>query len=55
MKVYKVKEFAKLIGVSPQTLRNWDRSGVFKASRTPTNYRVYTEEQYIEYQKRFEK
>ena len=55
MQVYKVTEFAKLIGVNPQTLRNWDRSGLFKASRTPTNYRVYTHDQYLEYLKRFEK
>ena len=42
----KIKEFADLIGVCPDTLRNWDRSGKLKAYRTITNYRYYTQEQY---------
>ncbi|MEK7185187.1 MAG: MerR family DNA-binding transcriptional regulator [Patescibacteria group bacterium] len=37
-----IKEAAKLIGVAPLTLRNWDKSGKFTASRHPiNNYRVY--------------
>lgn len=37
-----IKEVAKLLGVSPLTLRNWDNSGKFTASRHPiNNYRVY--------------
>lgn len=45
MKKYiKVSEAAKLIGVSPETLRRWDKSGKFESIRHPiNNYRVYPE------------
>lgn len=37
-----IKEASAMIGVSPLTLRNWDNSGKFTASRHPiNNYRVY--------------
>lgn len=37
-----VKEAAELLGVTPLTLRNWDKSGKLKALRHPlNNYRVY--------------
>ena len=37
-----VKQASKIIGVTPLTLRNWDNSGKFSASRHPiNNYRVY--------------
>lgn len=37
-----IKEAAKILGVSPLTLRNWDNSGKFPAGRHPiSNYRVY--------------
>jgi excisionase family DNA binding protein len=37
-----IKEAARLLGVSELTLRNWDKSGKFKAQRHPmNNYRVY--------------
>lgn len=37
-----IKQAAKILGVSPLTLRNWDNSGKFEASRHPiSNYRVY--------------
>lgn len=37
-----IKEAAKLLGVTPLTLRNWDKNGKFTASRHPiNNYRVY--------------
>lgn len=49
MKVYKIGEFAKLIGVSKDTLRNWDKKGSFKARRTPSGYRFYTHAQYEKY------
>ena len=37
-----VKEVSKTLGVTPLTLRNWDKSGKLKAYRNPiNNYRVY--------------
>jgi len=39
---FSIKEAAEIMGVSPLTLRNWDRSGKFPAQRHPmNNYRVY--------------
>lgn len=39
---FSIKEAAGILGVSPLTLRNWDKSGKFKAQRHPmNNYRVY--------------
>jgi len=46
MKIYKVKEFAKLIGKSVNTLDRWDKSGKFKAKRLPSGRKFYTEEDY---------
>lgn len=37
-----VSQAAALLGVSPSTLRNWDRMGKLKATRHPINaYRLY--------------
>lgn len=37
-----VSPAAALLGVSPSTLRNWDREGKLKARRHPINgYRLY--------------
>lgn len=37
-----IKNAAKLLGVTPLTLRNWDKQGKLLASRHPfNNYRVY--------------
>lgn len=37
-----VSEAAAMLGVSPSTLRNWDRRGKLKAVRHPMNqYRLY--------------
>ena len=47
--MYKPKEMAELLGVSVPTLQRWDREGVLKAHRTPTNRRYYTKEQYLKY------
>ena len=49
MKIYRLNEFAKLIGKSVQTLQRWDREGIFKAHRNKTNRRYYTHDQYLEY------
>ncbi|MDT3701032.1 MAG: IS607 family transposase [Thermincola sp.] len=46
MKYYTIRDFAKLIGKTPQTLRNWDRKEILKPHHTSTNgYRYYSEEQ----------
>lgn len=49
MKKYKITEFAKLLNVSTQTLRRWDKQQKLIAYRTPTGDRFYTEDQYKEY------
>jgi excisionase family DNA binding protein len=37
-----VKEVAKLMGVTPLTIRNWDQKGRLSAYRNPVNnYRLY--------------
>jgi len=37
-----IKEASQILGVSPLTLRNWDKNGKFPAQRHPmNNYRVY--------------
>jgi len=37
-----IKQAASILGVSPLTLRNWDKNGKLKALRHPmNNYRVY--------------
>lgn len=37
-----LKEVAKILGVTPLTLRNWDKKGMLAAYRNPiNNYRVY--------------
>lgn len=44
--MYTINKFAKLLGVTPQTLRNWDKSGKLKPIHTSGNgYRYYSEEQ----------
>ena len=46
MEYYTINKFSKLVGKNPQTLRNWDKSGVLKPHHTSTNgYRYYSEEQ----------
>ena len=46
---YKPKEFAELIGISVKTLQRWDRDGILKANRTPTDRRYYTYDQYLQF------
>ena len=46
---YKPKEFAELLGVSVKTLQRWDREGILKANRTPTDRRYYTYDQYLQF------
>lgn len=41
-KYLSVKEVSKLIGVTPLTVRNWDKKGALVAYRNPVNnYRMY--------------
>ena len=46
---YKPKDFADLLGVSVKTLQRWDREGILKANRTPTDRRYYTYDQYLQF------
>ncbi len=44
--MYTINEFAKLIGVTNQTLRNWDKSGKLKPIRLNSGHRRYTDDHY---------
>lgn len=45
-KYYTIKQTAKILGVTPLTLRNWDKRGKFKPYRHPVNnYRIYKHQQ----------
>ena len=46
---YKPKDFAELLGVSVKILQRWDRDGILKANRTPTDRRYYTYDQYLQF------
>ena len=43
MKTYKIREFAKILNISDQTLRNYDKKGVFVPYKLPSGHRYYTE------------
>ena len=46
MKYYSINEFSKILGVSAQTLRNWDANGKLHPHHTSSNgYRYYSHEQ----------
>ena len=47
-KIYKPKDFAKLVNRKVWTLQRWDREGKLVAHRTSTNRRYYTHSQYLE-------
>jgi putative resolvase len=47
-KSYSPRELGQLISRTTRTLQEWDRKGIVKAYRTPTNRRYYTHEQYLE-------
>lgn len=47
---YRITEFAKLVGVTAQTLRNYDNNNTFKpAVISPKGHRLYTKEQLNEF------
>lgn len=39
---FNISEIAKVLGVVPATIRNWEKSGIFVAKRSENNYRMYT-------------
>ena len=45
MNTYRPNEFAKLVAKTTKTLQRWDREGILKAHRSPTNRRFYTHDQ----------
>ncbi len=46
MKYYTIREMSKILGVCPQTLRNWDKYNKLKPRHTSGNgYRYYSDEQ----------
>ncbi len=49
VKNYKPKDFSELLGVSVKTLQRWDREGILKANRSPTDRRYYTYDQYLQF------
>ncbi len=45
-KYYSIRNFSKILGVTPQTLRNWDKSGKLRPHHTTqSGYRYYSSEQ----------
>ncbi len=42
---FNISDGAKLLGVSPSTLRQWENMGLMKPARTPGGYRIYSTEQ----------
>ena len=40
-KLVKISEAAKMLGVSVQTLRNWDKQGNIKLVLTPGKHRMF--------------
>jgi len=55
MKYVTIKDAAKLLHVTPLTLRNWDKKGVLKPYRSPVNnYRLYRLEQIEEVLRKIE-
>lgn len=54
-KYISIKDAARMLGVTPLTLRNWDKKGILTAYRNPiNNYRVYRFDQIELFQRRIE-
>lgn len=50
--LYSIKQAAKYLGVSAQTLRNWEKLGrITPLYRLPSGHRRYTSEQLIRFRK----
>jgi len=41
-KLYTVSEAARILNITPRTLRRWCKNGFAHALRTPTNHRRFT-------------
>src|SRR5579863_2374699 len=39
---FRIGEVARLVNISPSSLRNWEKLGLFKPSRTEGGYRIYS-------------
>jgi len=53
---FTVGEAAYILGITPLTLRNWDKKGNFKARRNPiNNYRMYKRDDIEFFLRRMEK
>ena len=46
-KLYKIGEFARMLSVTPQTVRRWEREGKITAFRSVGDTRYFTHEQYL--------
>ena len=54
-KYLSIRTAAAMLGVTPLTLRNWDKKGILTAYRNPVNnYRVYRLDQVELFQRRIE-
>lgn len=53
-KIFTARQLADYLNVHLHSVHNWDRNGILKSHRTPTNRRYYTESQITEFLKRKE-
>ncbi len=42
-RIYRVRDFARLAGITPKTLRHYERLGLLTPARSAAGYRLYTE------------
>ena len=48
VKLLRIREAAKILGVNPETMRRWDRDGSFKAIRIgKRGHRMYEESEIL--------
>ena len=43
------KRHCRVVGSFCKILQRWDREGILKANRTPTDRRYYTHDQYLQF------
>ena len=39
---FTVNQVAKMLGVVPATIRNWEKNGLIQVKRSASNYRIFT-------------